>query len=357
MKKELLLVGSVPFETPEEVFRTCSEEIGKYVPALPDGEFGDRTLWIIMLAYRVFHGHPEIETIKRPPYANGAENWKPANRSEAWHFRVKKGVEEVRFGDPGWRLNYAEPAIHSYFVFKTLRKEGVIPADVRFQVSLPITNSAIDFFFQDPADYPRLKPGYTAALQAEVAKILEKIPASDLALQWDCCVELMDLEGDIPWTPKENVLERHLAQIPELSAHLPKEMMLGYHLCYGTLGGWPMATGQDLNHAVAFANGAVERSGRRVDFIHIPILPTTEERYFAPLRDLKVGDADIYLGTLHDRGDKEALTRRIAVALKYVPEFGLAAPCGFGRHQPSEVRGLLKEHVEALEILHKLKKG
>lgn len=167
----------------------------------------------------------------------------------------------------------------------------------------------------------------------------------------------MDLEGDIPWTPKKDVLERHLAQIPAVTAQIPKEVMLGYHLCYGTLGGWPMATSQDLNRAVAFANGAVERSGRRVDFVHIPILPTTEERYFAPLRDLKVGDADIYLGAIHNLNDKAAFARRLAVAQKFVPEFGLAAPCGFGRHKPQEVRGLLKEHLVALEILHALRKG
>ena len=71
MKKELLLVGSVPLDTPEEVFRTCSKAIGHLVPALPDGESVDRSLWIIMLAYRVFHGHPDIETIKRPPPRGG----------------------------------------------------------------------------------------------------------------------------------------------------------------------------------------------------------------------------------------------------------------------------------------------
>jgi hypothetical protein len=355
MKKELLLVGSVPLDTPEEVFRTCSKAIGHLVPALPDGESVDRSLWIIMLAYRVFHGHPEIETIKRPPLRNGVENWRPANREESWHFRVKKGVDAVRFGEPGWRLGYAKDAIGSYFIFKTLRQEGVIPKEVRFQVSLPITNSSIDFFFNDPADYPRVKPGFAAALRAEIAKMLEYIPAEDLAIQWDCCIELMDLEGDIPWAPKENKLERHLAQIPDVAAQIPSEVMLGYHLCYGTLGGWPMATGQNLNHAVAFANGAVERSGRRVDFVHIPILETTEERYFAPLKDLKVGKADIYLGAVHDLRDKAAFTRRLAVAKKFVPEFGLAAPCGFGRHPSDELPGVLKDHLTALEILHGLK--
>lgn len=81
MKKELMLVGSVPFVTPGEVFRACGQTIGHLVPALPDGETDERIWWVNMLAYRVFHGHPEIEAIKRPPPENGVEKWQPANRT------------------------------------------------------------------------------------------------------------------------------------------------------------------------------------------------------------------------------------------------------------------------------------
>src|SRR5215469_5298228 len=70
MDKELMLVGSVPLETPDEVFRTCGQAIGHHVPALPDGETDERIWWVNMLAYRVFHGHPEIRTVKRPPPEN-----------------------------------------------------------------------------------------------------------------------------------------------------------------------------------------------------------------------------------------------------------------------------------------------
>ena len=41
---------------------------------------------------------------------------------------------------PGLR---AGGAINSYFVFQTLRDQGVIPAGVRFQVSLPLVNSVV----------------------------------------------------------------------------------------------------------------------------------------------------------------------------------------------------------------------
>jgi hypothetical protein len=136
-------------------------------------------------AYRVFNGHPEIETVRRPaPDANGVESWRPLGRHG-----VKPGVAQVRFGDPGWRLGYTKDAVSSRFVFRQLQKEGVIPQGVRFQVCLPLTFSAIGLFFPDRADHAKVAPGVTAAFRAEIAKIVELIPPQELAIQWDLAIE------------------------------------------------------------------------------------------------------------------------------------------------------------------------
>jgi hypothetical protein len=71
---DLLLVGSVPLETAEEVLESCGRTLGNHLNYLPDGEVGDRILWVPMLAYRVFHGHPDIETLARPPVPTA---WRP----------------------------------------------------------------------------------------------------------------------------------------------------------------------------------------------------------------------------------------------------------------------------------------
>ena len=69
---DLLLVGSIPLDTPEQVFRRVGAALGPYLACMPDGEVGDRRYWIDGLAYRVFNGHPEIETLRRPaPDASG----------------------------------------------------------------------------------------------------------------------------------------------------------------------------------------------------------------------------------------------------------------------------------------------
>ena len=72
MASDLLLVGSIPLDTPEQVFRRVGGPLGPYLAYMPDGEVGDRRYWIDGIAYRVFNGHPEIETLRRPtPDANG----------------------------------------------------------------------------------------------------------------------------------------------------------------------------------------------------------------------------------------------------------------------------------------------
>jgi hypothetical protein len=354
MQKDLLMLGSVPFETPEEVFKTCGGALGKHMPCMPDGETDERIWWVNMLAYRVYHGHPDIDTLIRPAKIDGVERWRPATLAEVWKFKVKDGVEDVKFGDPGWRLGYAKDALYSYYLFRALRKEGVLPPEMRFQVCVPLTNSALDWYFENPADYDKINPGYEAALRAEIAKMAGKIPHVDLAIQIDACFEMLDLEGVIPWTPKTGVLERSVRPVGEIAPHIPKDVMLGYHLCYGTLGGWPMVSPKSLRNAVDFANEAVARSGRRVDYVNIPVLNTTDESYYAPLRDLNVGNTAVYFGVIHNMESSDAFKQRLRLLKKYIPEFGIASPCGFGRHRADQVPGLLEDHLRAADLLAKL---
>ena len=52
MSGELLLVGSIPLDTPEDVFRTFGRPLGKYLFAMPDGEVGPRRHWISRVLIR-----------------------------------------------------------------------------------------------------------------------------------------------------------------------------------------------------------------------------------------------------------------------------------------------------------------
>jgi hypothetical protein len=334
---------------------------------MPDGEIGDRQYWIDGIGYRVLNGHPEIETLKRPaPDENGVERWRPLGNHDQFRFRVKPGVAKVRFGDPGWRLGYTRDAVNSYFVFRQLKKDGVIPAAVRFQVCLPLTYSAVTSFFADPADHQRVVPGFTEALRAEVAKIVELIPPGDLAIQWDLAIENRYIEAKLASEGREaGRAEARRLMLPagEISPHIPSAVALGYHACFGTLNGWPSRQPPDLTGSVLMLNEAVAQSGRRVDFLHIPTLGVAEEKWFAPLADLDAKGARVYLGAIHAMHGAGGLAQQVAVARKFLPSFGLAAPCGFGRanERPGQllaaggkgdlVGAIIDQHRAALAVL------
>lgn len=349
MSGELLLVGSIPYDTVQEVFETFGGRLGRYLFAMPDGEVGPRRHWISRVHYQVLSGHPELETVRRPaPDENGVERLFPRNAGDSWLFKVKDGVKQVRFGDPGWRLGFARDAVNSYFVFQVLKERGVLPKHLRFQVSIPMVNSVLPpRIFPDQSDIEKVRPGYEEATRAEIAKIIEKIPHKELAIQWDCSTEIQDSYGSIPGYPLQGAIERNLGQVRGLAPHIPPDVALGYHFCFGTLGGWPRFVPDDLGQAVKLVNAFVTASGRRVDWVHIPTLDRTDDAFFAPLKDLQPQGARVYLGAIHSMA---SFKDRIAVARKYWPDFGLGAYCGFGRMPPAELKQVLADHLQAVEI-------
>jgi len=349
MTGALHLVGSIPLDTPQEVFQTFGAPLGKYLFSMPDGEVGPRRHWISRVHYQVLAAHPELEIVQRPaPDENGVERQFPRNAADSWLFKVKEGVKQVRFGDPGWRLGFARDALNSYFVFSIMKERGALAPHLRFQVSIPMVNSVLPpRIFPDVGDLDKIRPGYEAATRAEIATIVAKIPARELAIQWDCSTEVQDSYGAIPGFPLDGAVERSLAQVRNLSPQIPEEVALGYHFCFGTLGGWPRFRPDDLGQAVKLANACIDASGRRVDWVHIPVLDRSDDAFFAPLKELKPRGARVYLGAIHGM---EGFKERITTARRYLPEFGLGAYCGFGRLPPAELPNVLADHIRAVEI-------
>ena len=362
--KDLLMVGSIPFDTSEEVFRAVSASgIAEALPCIPDGEVGERLGWIVMLSYRLYHGHPDIETLQRPAPVNGVASWFPRTAQDNWSFRLRPGVRELHFGDLGWCLGYARDAINSYFVFRTLREKGLLPKDLRFQVSLPLTFSGMGAMFRNPADWAVMAPAYEEAMRAEIATIVEKIPPGDLAIQWDMAVELGLMEAgawdDDPAAQKAHKDRMELVggMVARMSPAIPAETMLGYHLCYGTLGGWPMRHGKDLSVQVRAVDMMLRRAGRAVDFVHLPIVDHAPGEYYAPLAELKPGGTKVYLGVIHNLPDRDDYRRKLSLLGRYISDFGVAAPCGLGREAMGQVPALLGDHAAALALLKDWRKS
>ena len=101
---------------------------------------------------------------------------------------------------------------------------------------------------------------------------------------------------------------------------------------------------------VKLPNSLIANSGRRTDFIHIPVLAKRPAEYSAPLKDLKLRDAKLYLGVIHDMDDENEFKRLLATLKKSVPAFGIAAQCGLARYGVAGAANVIEDHRKALAL-------
>src|SRR5262249_45754068 len=159
----------------------------------------------------------------------------------------------------------------------------------------------------------------------------ELIPADELAIQWDLAAEQGAVESALTQAAAaaKEVAQRMLQPARDVCSAIPKNVHLGYHMCFGTLNGWPGRSPKDMTGAVLLSNAAVECSDRPVDFLHIPTLGSATDEFFRPMSELKPDGARVYMGAIHHLYGPEGMRPQLKTIQRYVPEFGLAAPCGF----------------------------
>jgi hypothetical protein len=352
----ILIVGSVARAADawgvEDVLRNCAQGLGGHVSMLPDGEVGDRNAWINFIVRHAYWGHPDVITLSRHTY----DDWRPGGYHDQWRITIRPGVAELHFPTIG----YAAEAKQSYETFRSLRREGVIPAGVRFMVALPLTESGTRAFIDTARNFEVLWRGYRDAIIRELADIAAAIPHEDLAIQWDLARETTAVEGmeftfpnaeltSLPTDP----MDRYAHALAQVCPHIPDGVWLGLHVCYGSLGHKDGETPdnahivpiKDLNTAVDMLNRGVAAAGRRVDYVHMPVQFSAgaEDSFYRPLERLSVGDARAYIGLVDPSDGVAGALSRMEVARRYLPDFGIATPCGWGRRPPSEsITGLLQ---------------
>lgn len=343
---ELLLVGSLPAESTEAAFRKGAQYFGELVFALPDGETGPRAAWVGYERERLVRPNPDVVVVEETASPTGI----PRHAYETPVFGVREGAARLHW-DSWPRI---DDAIESYAVFRRLREEGVIPAGLRFQVGLPFPASAMNAFKADYArDYPIAAAGFEDLVARELVRLTEAVPPEELAIQWDNAYETQDIEGVLAWTP-DGAWERFAGPVTRLTRLIPEEVLVGYHLCYGTFPEWPMYEAQDMSVMVRMANHAVAESGRRVDWLHMAgprYLRSEDERFFAPLRDLDAGDTRVFLGIVLPIDGIPGLRRRHATASRFLEDFGVAMYCGFGRQPGRDGDETMREHAETVRAL------
>jgi hypothetical protein len=335
------LVGSVPLRDAREVFATVSTALGPRLKRIPDGETGKRSDWITWLE-PAFSNNPALEKSDElfRVHATGTARIR---------YRLKPGesVNDVRFDD----LFYADIAKASYAEFATLKMQGVIPKRVRFQIDLVPAHSVIWLFLQDDLHQP-LDPVYNEALKREIDKIAAALPHDQIAIQFDVASAVFArLQRNEPNAYGKNpaqMLARFSRILTNLADHVPADIELMFHLCYGDSNHKHVVEPTDMGDMVDVANRLCADTRRTIELIHMPVpRDRSDDAYFVPLARLRLRpETELSLGLVHYTDGVAGTRKRLATAERHAKSFSIATECGFGRRDPATIPELLRIHAE-----------
>ena len=279
--------GSVNLPDAETVMREISSRIPTGVRRMTDGETGERNYWIHFQIQK-FLAMPELETVSSGQAYETDDQSAPAMPQ----LRLADGVSPDAVNWPD--LGYADAYIESFQTFRALQEDGTIPADVRFQVQYPTPIAPLAGSIV-PEDLPRLAMSYEAALLADLDKAIATIGHDRCAVQWDVAVEFGLLEDAFgPGTSPP--LDEIAASLARCADHVPDDVPVGMHLCYGDYGHQHFKQPDSLDLQVRLVNAVLAAAHRTVNWFSFTVPQGRgDEDYFAPLRDLQAGqDTELY---------------------------------------------------------------
>jgi len=314
------LVGGLAAPSATDAMSQTAEILGSHLSRLTDGETGPRSQWIwwqidkLLAVPGITMGPPQVNPeTGNPDYA------------------VFPGL----LVDPGvsiaaGALGYADAAIESHAEFVRLRRAGIVPPGVRFQVSIP-TPYAVVVAWASPDSQANLWEPFRSALFEEVRTIQAKIPSQDLAIQWDVAVEIGVLEGVFSPIPELRSIDRIVDELVAALEIVRPPAERGLHLCYGDYKHRHFVAPQDLSLLVRLANAVAARSG--FDFLHLPVDRDNgrSPAYFAPLRELEAGPVELSLGVIDYENDSARIDELVRAADTAGRPYAVSTECGMAR--------------------------
>lgn len=326
------LVGSIPLESADDVFKLISAKLRSCCHRIPDGETGDRRNWIGW-QLGVFE--------RQEALVQQREKDRDYQLHPPFAFAPGKGAKDLDFKD----LGFARNALNSFPKFLEMQQRGEFSEKARFLVAVP-TPFAPVYSFTAYACQREILPVYEAAILAEIDAIADAIPHDKLAIQWDVATEMSIFENvyAVDFDDEWDVL---MGQLARLGAAIPEQIDLGYHLCYGSMNNRHWKEPDDLGMCVRVSNELDTVLSRLINFLHMPIpIDRSDSAYFAPLDDLRLhAGSEIFLGLVHDQDTDAGNRARIDAAHTHLQNFGIATECGLGRRGADDMPDLMALHA------------
>lgn len=342
----------LPLLTPPSVFTFLPTALpSDSLPRIPDGEPGRRgnfTAWQFEVLGSQGLG-PALTSSANP----GIE-WTQAQVAE-----LTASVPETL------ETGYDAAALESWSAFAKASNDGSAPEleRTRFQVGIPTPTNFVTFGIQ-PAFQPLVEPRYAAGLARAIEKIQRGIPYERLAVQIDMAVEFSLLHGKGAWYNDRTMVGQRIVplasdrnvsptmdvlvdKVVALADTVAEDVELGFHCCYGDVGGRHFFEPPDAGMVAAFMLRVLCSLGRRVDWIHFPVpKERTDVEYLLPLKALleRLDErTQVFVGLVH-AGDYEGTMRRIEAAKEVFGRrnFGISTECGLGRRGKEELGSVLE---------------
>ena len=340
--------GSVNLPDSESVMREICARIPNGVRRMTDGETGDRNYWIHFQT-RKFERMPEFETVSVGRVYHTSDD-----APSMPHLRLSEGVSAEMINWPN--LGYADEYTKSFAIFERLQNEGTIPADVRFQLQYPTPLASVAATIA-PDDLPRVAPSYERALFADLDTALERLPHERVAVQWDVAVEFGALEGAMgPKVPIDQIAPG----LVRCLEHVPADVPVGMHLCYGDYGHEHFKQPESLQMQVDLVNAVTSATPRPLNFVSFTVPQgRNDSAYFQPLGGLRTGsDTELYFALVPYHPDDQA-PGTTAEQIEHIDallsntsagarHWGICTECGMGRVDAADVPRLLDLHSQIL---------
>ena len=265
--------------------------------------------------------------LKRSPARQSNQHWEAT--------ALRAAVTAAAEGPAPRALGLAQAAIEEFRHFWLAKLEGAVPLDTRFQLALPTPYTLLASLLPQ-ADVLAALPRLEAAMRAEVASLLETLPAEELAIQWDACAEtrVWETRGRDLSAPR-GLPERLLESFVAICEAVPAAAQLGFHFCHRGAQGQPPIVPADSGQVSRLLGAIIASTEREPQFVHVPVPAGIEDgAYFQPLANLALWPAmEIHLGLLHEGQELAASMRTLDAAQRALRGGGLGPACGVDPQQ------------------------